>query len=161
MPLLDLHLRSAYHFYTGSLWDRFWAKIKFVLPYNWQRYAVTFIYIQAFLQFGEQYSVLFAGLTLIIACKRGTLLNQLCNWKLFKFPGVFCYSLYLIHFYLLYHIPPAFKELEAKLQFPNLNIDLRTAIEFPLFVGVCMLISTILFYCIERNMEILKNKLMC
>jgi peptidoglycan/LPS O-acetylase OafA/YrhL len=101
---------------------------------------------------GHQYTAIAAMLALwiYVSAREGTVLNRWMNNKLLMRLGVYCYSIYLLHFVILRWTAPTLQTWIAHLVGPGVAVEVRFGLTFPLMIALSLAVGHCCFHLIEK-----------
>lgn len=85
-----------------------------------------------------------------VSSREGTLLNKIMNNKILMRFGVYCYSIYLLHFAILTFFAPPIQLILRTLRMQNLPVEFKFCIAFLLVTIISMIVGYFCFNLIER-----------
>lgn len=85
-----------------------------------------------------------------VSSHEGTLLNRITNNTLLRRFGVYCYSIYLLHFLVLRFCDPFLRYLAKLLSRANVPVEVWFLIAFPVVAAICLFIGYFSFNLIEK-----------
>jgi len=80
----------------------------------------------------------------------GTLLNRIMNWSLLRRFGVYCYSIYLLHFLILKYSIPYIKKVLTMVGLQYAPVDVQFCLVFPMVAALALVVGYVSFTVIER-----------
>lgn len=90
------------------------------------------------------------ALFILVALSEHSLIGRLCRWKLLRYFGVCCYSIYLLHFLLL-DLFDGLKETIFTLSgLNNGSVEVMFLVWFPIMAFLSLSLCLVVFYCIEK-----------
>lgn len=90
------------------------------------------------------------ALSIYVSSADGTLLNKIMNNSILKRFGVYCYSIYLLHFVILKYAVPYIQSLIKMINIQNSPVEVQFCIAFPIVAVISLFVGYCCFNLIEK-----------